>query len=261
MKKYRVYGTATVTVTKEVWANDEDEALEKAYDALPYLIAYCGNGGGDKLIGVEGYDETVEAFDDIEYNDTQELEDNPDYFECPECGEEVKAPKKSMKQRKKEKLLKITPDKEKAVAYAKSFDFSAWGAELRTFLGTGADSMIELEKKEGKLKGYSDVTIQDLPGIYSIRPYTNEEIVTRDFLLKQKPDGIINTMLLEAGQYAAQLRQQAQAEAAELLRQAQEEAEQLAHYANACHVARKDEERYESAQERVVYHLQRLAVY
>lgn len=88
MKKYRVYGTATVTVTKEVWANNEDEALEKAYDALPYLIAYCGNGGGDKLIGVEGYDETVEAFDDIEYNDTQELEDNPDYFECPECGEE-----------------------------------------------------------------------------------------------------------------------------------------------------------------------------
>lgn len=49
-----------------------------------------------------------------------------------------------------EKLLKITPDKEKAVAYAESFDFSAWGAELRTFLGTGADSMIELEKKEGK---------------------------------------------------------------------------------------------------------------
>lgn len=88
MKKYRVYGTATVTVTKEVWANDEDEALEKAYDALPYLTAYCGNGGGDKLIGVEGYNETVEAFDDIEYNDTQELEDNPDYFECPECGEE-----------------------------------------------------------------------------------------------------------------------------------------------------------------------------
>ena len=88
MKKYRVYGTATVTVTKEVWANDEDEALEKAYDALPCLTAYCGNGGYDKLIGVEEDNETVETFDDIEYNDAQELEDDPEYFECPDCGEE-----------------------------------------------------------------------------------------------------------------------------------------------------------------------------
>ena len=89
MKKYRVYGTTTVTVTKEVWANNEDEALEKAYDALPCLTAYCGNGGGDKLIGVEGYNETVEAFDDIEYNDTRELEDDPDYFECPDCKKHI----------------------------------------------------------------------------------------------------------------------------------------------------------------------------
>lgn len=91
MKKYRVYGTATVTVTKEVWANNEDEALEKAYDALPCLTAYCGNGGYDKLIGVEEDDETVETFDDIEYNDVEELEDDPDHFECPNCDAECDA--------------------------------------------------------------------------------------------------------------------------------------------------------------------------
>ena len=42
---------------------------------------------------------------------------------------------------------------------------------------------VTVEKKEGKLKGNDDVVIQDLPGIYSLRPYTAEEIVTRDYLL------------------------------------------------------------------------------
>ena len=51
---------------------------------------------------------------------------------------------------------------------------------------------VTVEKKEGKLKGDKDVIIQDLPGIYSLRPYTQEEIVSRDFILNQKPDGIIN---------------------------------------------------------------------
>ena len=51
---------------------------------------------------------------------------------------------------------------------------------------------VTVEKKEGKLKGDKDVVIQDLPGIYSLRPYTQEEIVSRDFILNQKPDGIIN---------------------------------------------------------------------
>ena len=85
MKKYRVYGTTTVTVTKEVWASSEDEALEKAYGQLSCLTAYCGNGSYDKLIGVEEDNEAVETFDDIEYNDADELEDDPDYFECPDC--------------------------------------------------------------------------------------------------------------------------------------------------------------------------------
>ena len=43
-----------------------------------------------------------------------------------------------------------------------------------------------MEKKEGRLKGHKDVVIQDLPGIYSLSPYTLEEVVARGFLVKQK---------------------------------------------------------------------------
>ena len=49
-----------------------------------------------------------------------------------------------------EKVLKITPDKETAIAYAKAFDYTAWAKELKVFLGTGADAMIALETKEQK---------------------------------------------------------------------------------------------------------------
>ena len=51
---------------------------------------------------------------------------------------------------------------------------------------------VTVEKKEGKLKGDKDVIIQDLPGIYSMSPYTSEEIVTRQFIIGEKPTGIIN---------------------------------------------------------------------
>ena len=51
---------------------------------------------------------------------------------------------------------------------------------------------VTVESKEGVIRGYKENTVVDLPGIYSLSPYTNEEIVTRDFLLKNKPDGIIN---------------------------------------------------------------------
>lgn len=53
---------------------------------------------------------------------------------------------------------------------------------------------VTVESKEGVIRGYKDDTVVDLPGIYSLSPYTNEEIVTRDFLLKNKPDGIINIL-------------------------------------------------------------------
>jgi ferrous iron transport protein B len=51
---------------------------------------------------------------------------------------------------------------------------------------------VTVEKKEGKLKGYKDVTIMDLPGIYSLSPYTLEEVVARNYLIKERPDAIIN---------------------------------------------------------------------
>ena len=51
---------------------------------------------------------------------------------------------------------------------------------------------VTVEKKEGTLKGSRDVIIQDLPGIYSLSPYTLEEVVARNYLVSEKPDAIIN---------------------------------------------------------------------
>ena len=51
---------------------------------------------------------------------------------------------------------------------------------------------VTVEKKEGRLKGRKDVVIQDLPGIYSLSPYTLEEVVARNYLVKEKPDAILN---------------------------------------------------------------------
>jgi ferrous iron transport protein B len=51
---------------------------------------------------------------------------------------------------------------------------------------------VTVEKKEGKLKGHKDVTLMDLPGIYSLSPYTLEEVVARNYLINEKPDAIIN---------------------------------------------------------------------
>ena len=51
---------------------------------------------------------------------------------------------------------------------------------------------VTVEKKEGRLKGHKDVTIMDLPGIYSLSPYTLEEVVARNYLVADRPDAIIN---------------------------------------------------------------------
>ena len=51
---------------------------------------------------------------------------------------------------------------------------------------------VTVDSKMGEIRGEKGDAVVDLPGIYSIRPYTNEEIVTRSFILQQKPDGIIN---------------------------------------------------------------------
>jgi len=51
---------------------------------------------------------------------------------------------------------------------------------------------VTVDQKTGGIIGYKEDSVVDLPGVYSLSPYTNEEMITRDFLLKQKPDGIIN---------------------------------------------------------------------
>ena len=51
---------------------------------------------------------------------------------------------------------------------------------------------VTVEKKEGRLKGNKDVTIVDLPGIYSLSPYTLEEVVARNYLINERPDAILN---------------------------------------------------------------------
>jgi ribosomal protein L37AE/L43A len=89
MKKYAVHGVVEVEVVKEVWANSEAEAYEKAAEQLPSLTEYLGNGGDDKLIGVEGSGESVFTHgNEIDYNDIELLENDSSYFECPQCGEE-----------------------------------------------------------------------------------------------------------------------------------------------------------------------------
>ncbi|MBQ1900033.1 MAG: 50S ribosome-binding GTPase, partial [Erysipelotrichaceae bacterium] len=51
---------------------------------------------------------------------------------------------------------------------------------------------VTVEKKEGKLKGHDDVIVTDLPGIYSLSPYTLEEVVAREYLISERPDAILN---------------------------------------------------------------------
>ena len=53
---------------------------------------------------------------------------------------------------------------------------------------------VTVDRKDGVIRGHKDATVTDLPGIYSLSPYTNEEIVTREYILKEHPDGIINIL-------------------------------------------------------------------
>ncbi len=53
---------------------------------------------------------------------------------------------------------------------------------------------VTVEKKEGRLKKHPDVTVTDLPGIYSLSPYTLEEVVARNYLIEQRPDVILNIL-------------------------------------------------------------------
>ena len=71
--RYRVCGHTTVTVTIEVTADTEAEAYEVALNNLNTLQSYLGNGGDDKLIGVDGTNETVATDEQIEYDDIELL--------------------------------------------------------------------------------------------------------------------------------------------------------------------------------------------
>ena len=65
---------------------------------------------------------------------------------------------------------------------------------------------VTVERKDGQIRGHKDATVVDLPGIYSLSPYTSEEIVTRDFLIHSHPDGIINICLLYTSAHAQRKR-------------------------------------------------------
>ena len=54
---------------------------------------------------------------------------------------------------------------------------------------------VTVEKKEGRLKGHDDVIVTDLPGIYSLSPYTLEEVISRNYLLDNNVDAILNPIL------------------------------------------------------------------
>ena len=60
---------------------------------------------------------------------------------------------------------------------------------------------VTVDQKVGEIKEHKNCSVVDLPGIYSLRPYTSEEIVTRDFLINEKPDAIIN--IVRCNQYRA----------------------------------------------------------
>lgn len=76
MKKYTVTGYANVVVEVTVEAENEEEAIEKAYDNVS-IDSYCGNGGTDKLIGVCNTDEAtanIYADSELEYEEVEEIE-------------------------------------------------------------------------------------------------------------------------------------------------------------------------------------------
>lgn len=77
MKKIRVFGHATVTVSTIIKVEDgeklnEEEIYDRARENFGGIMAFVGNGGTDKLIGVDGYDETISADEEPEFDDYME---------------------------------------------------------------------------------------------------------------------------------------------------------------------------------------------
>ncbi len=77
MKKYAVYGKVVAWVRVELEAKDKEEALEKAYEECSYVMALVGNGGTDKIIGVDDTDSakvSINCDDEIEYTEAEEID-------------------------------------------------------------------------------------------------------------------------------------------------------------------------------------------
>lgn len=77
MKKYAVYGKVTAWVRVELEAEDKGDAFEKAYEECSYVMALVGNGGTDKIIGVDNSDSaevSISCDDEIEYTEAEEID-------------------------------------------------------------------------------------------------------------------------------------------------------------------------------------------
>lgn len=77
--KYTVIGSTRVTVSMDVEANSAAEAIEKANNEFGGIIAYVGNGGCDKLIGVAGETETIASYDCVIFDDTLEDDEQDEH--------------------------------------------------------------------------------------------------------------------------------------------------------------------------------------
>ena len=147
---------------------------------------------GDPLeIRVRGYELTIRKSEASKIV----IEDIHEAHNCPRRNKEFK---KIDHSRKGEQTIrkKNTPPKTKLLFALAGNQNSGKTTLFNKLTGSnqhvGNFPGVTVDKKDGILKGNQNITITDLPGIYSLSPYSSEEIVTRDFILHEKPDGIIN---------------------------------------------------------------------
>lgn len=74
MKKYIVYGKVAAFISVKLEAENKKEAIEKAYEECSGPSSYVGNGGYDKLIGVDGFNVSINCDDEIEYTEAEEFD-------------------------------------------------------------------------------------------------------------------------------------------------------------------------------------------
>ena len=74
MKKYIVTGKVTAFITVEIEAESKEEAIEMAYEEYSCPTSFVGNGGYDKLIGVDGDNVSISCDDEVEYTEVEEIE-------------------------------------------------------------------------------------------------------------------------------------------------------------------------------------------